>query len=206
LQFESILLSIQDFISWESLEGGPFHKIEDISPYGQKISQLTRTDYYFNNNLRKMVVKEILKNNNLKKLKPCFKLVKKNNRAEYIVDYKMFYRTTLSFFEKNQIKEFSEKENEEVRIYNPSKNEFYRSSVEGFGNSWDGLKDKARKMLYPSHVVYMNGKYHRPALIKESEMPNVLEGNMESINPVVLTRVAKTILHKLTTSLIENEQ
>ena len=207
LEFESILLSIEDFISWESLEGGPYNKIEDINFYSEKLVRYSSIDEYGCNDsyVRDNLFKKILTDENLKKLKTCFRLIKTDNHAKYVVDFNSFYTIILSIFEKDEINILCTKNRQSVSIYNPSKNEFYLSSLKGLG-SWETVKDAARKLLPSKRIIYMNGKYHKPTLIKMNEIPSDLKGNLTSVNPIFLTRIANVILHQLTTKLIKNEQ
>ena len=205
LEFESILISIEDFISWESLEGGPYNRMEDIKLYGDKIRQLSSIDDLGCNDpyLRESLFKKILTDENLEKLKSCFRLIKVDNRAKYIVDFRLFYTIILSIFEKDEIDILSAKYKQRTSIYNPLRNEFYQSTVRELG-SWEGVKTEARKMLPAKRILYMNGKYHKPALIKMNETPTDLKGNLASVDPIFLTRIANVFLHQLTTKLIEN--
>ena len=207
LELESILLSTEDFLSWESLEGGPYNRMEDIKLFGTKIERLSSvidfgcTDPYF----REFLLKRVLTNKNLEKLKPCFKLVKNENHAKYIVDFNLFFPTVLSMFKEGEMVKLCQKYKQKALLYNPTKNEFYMSTVGDLG-SWDSVKDKARQMLPAKRIIYMNGKYHKPSIIKADETPTDLKGNLSSVDPIFLTRIANTILHQLTTKLIDNEQ
>lgn len=206
LEFESILLSIEDFLSWESLEGGPYNRMEDIKLHGNKVERLSSIDELGCNDpfLTEKLFKRILAKKNLESLKSSFKIIKNEDRARYVVNYNSFFYTVLSMFDENEIAALCAKYKQRTLLYNPSKNEFYHSTVGDLG-SWASVKDKARQMLPVKRIIYMNGKYHKPTLIKMDETPNDLQGNLVSVDPIFLTRVARTILHQLTTKLIENE-
>jgi hypothetical protein len=208
LELESILLSTQDFISWESLEGGPYNKMEDIKIHGEELPQRLLLDHngYRSDRLRNELTSVIFRKNNLAKLKPCFTLVKEGNHAKYIVDKPLFFKTYLSLFREGELSKIIRDNDTNAIMYNSTTNSFHKSSVKTLG-SWDEIRKKAReKIANTNRIIYMNGKHHRPILIKTNEEPDTLMGTEEGLDPTFLVRISAVIAHHLTTQLIKNER
>jgi hypothetical protein len=206
LEFESVLLGVHDFVYWESLEGGPHIKMENIV---EKTGSELRENY---NPFREMssthtlltiieLARAIIKNGTGNVFKEVFVLVRKNGGFEFTIDKNRLYERFHEAFKKDQIAEIASNAGESVVKYNPVTKKFFH--LRSSSRTWEDKITKGRTLVSKTVPIYMNGKVLRPQLVKYEKEPEKKDLEIDTVKPEIILRIANVILYHLTKELEE---
>ena len=206
LDLEQHVWKVKNFIQWESLEGGPHYKMENISLQGQKVSiknnlithgRMVSTPY------AERVIRDI---NNLHGgfgiFSDCFQLVNQRNRLRFIADYPRFYEKMIELFPNDILRMVNRHYSEVLYTYNSSEQTFHKLRNESMTDPMKVL-EKARAEMNDMNPVYMNGKYHRPHF-STRVVENISKGVKFCMEPNFMRELAQLILFHLTNKLEEH--
>lgn len=202
LEFEGLLFSIRDYLSWESLEGGPYRKIENISVLGHTSFEPNYTGIGLKTQGKLSTYNDIselaLIMSNQEEIKNCFKLVSLKGRHYFICDYD-------KFFEKSSIIL-----NENRERLNLSFDYIYDSSTKrilhtGLEIDFSRIERDMEELQSTTLPYYINGKSNIVEYKCEEDEEEVLKNVTRTISPWILTRLANIIVIKLNEKLKNNE-
>lgn len=191
---------LRSFISWESLEGGPYHTIENVDRLGRhyilntigrfKKGSLPSPEYV------RLFMTHLMSKGGFDNFRDCFKLVKGPAELYFKVNYPKFYQKMIELFSQN-INEIFNKRFDQRIYYNPTENLFYQ-----VGNSYSSdntlMLEAIRIMHRTRNAVYMNGKYVRPVIVSSD---NPFKHILFCPSPELMSEIAKVILYHLTEKL-----
>jgi len=205
IDLEQHVLRLEQFVSWESLEGGPHNRMEDIHLHGKPMqlnNGMAGANRTVDSSYMSRMIYEI--NQTEKKFDAfadAFKLMNKNGRIKFIVDYNMFYQIFMNIISSEKIKSIYAELGERPYMYKSTSQEFYKIDDT---NTLDASKiiAKAYENMRKLKPIYMNGKYIRPRLITHST-ENIMEGIIFCPEPNFMKELAQVILHNLTIKLEE---
>jgi hypothetical protein len=206
LEFESVLLGVHDFVYWESLEGGPHMKMENIverrgseihdhyNPFRGVSSTRTLTTTVD-------LANAIIRNKTAHVLKEAFVLVRKDGGFDFTINKSLLYERFHEAFKKDEIISILAIRGESSVKYNPTTKTFYRLSSPL--STWEDKVRNARKLVRMTVPIYMNGKILRPQLVKYEKEPEKDNLEIDTVQPEIILRIANVILYHLTKDLQE---
>jgi len=204
IDLQSHVFKLDQFLRWESLEGGPHMKMEEINIHGKQVRILQTTvnksrevsDNYIN-----FMINAI--NSTEKKFDvfaDCFDLIANGNgELKFVVDYNMFFDKFMEVFDNDRISQIHSALGETLYTYKPTTRSFHRISDLDMTRS-DKVIAKARHNMCNLNSVYINGKYLKPHLTTLNA-DNILEGIRFCPEPNFMKEIAQIILFKLTDKL-----
>jgi hypothetical protein len=191
LQF--VLLSLDTFVSWESLEGGPYHTFgayNNAKPFIIK----DRFDPMYNGNTSTQT--GLIANIPFEKLAPAYKIMRKDGETKYILDEKLFMKIVVEELKGSDI----------VRSYNifydQDKEWFYRDDNRFYNLSRTGLSGKslkehriktAKSRAETVPDTYINGVFHKSRL--DENDPIFLEEESDDDDRYIQTVNPKNIIY-----------
>lgn len=204
LDIEGLMIAIQDFIRWESLEGGPHRKMESVAIFESGIldnvhnkSKILKSDNV-PTSTRKTIVDFLLAPENLEAIKPYFIIIKKGSYYRFTYNSRAIVEKFVRLLNSN----------EEIRIlfkeyaFDPSSGAFGRINAKE-EESVHELVEKRKRDLLPS---YINGKT-LPAIVKEDEKEKeIIDNILLSIHPSEYMKIADSITKVLNDELIREER
>ena len=199
-EIEALMYKIQGFVQWESLEGGPHYRMENIPSGGRKYS------LKFNGKSMSLPSPTYIRNvighiNKTKEgfdtFKHCFTLRKKGSELIFIVDHKRFYLEMMDMFDKDTVTSLNRLYQDYKYFYKPEINQFYRVSRTTHGSA-EAIKRDAIQNVAATRPIYMNGRFIKPTVIKYVDP---FEGTRFCINPEIMHEIANVILYHLTEKL-----
>jgi len=206
LEFEGLILAIEDFIKWESLEGGPHKKMETVTLYGQKLHSQSysrsNSDMITNNYIttlqRKVLVNLLFKGENLDKLKSLFIINKRKNSYKFMVDKEKLVEKMIYLINSDAI---TRSRLEDRYIFDPATGSI--CLFEGSGREKvDNIVIQKKENLLPS---YFNGKI-LPAVVEiEKDEENSLESLLITVHPAEYMKIANAINKLLNKEISKNE-
>ena len=205
MELQSHIIKLSQFITWESLEGGPHYRMEDVNIYGN-VLRIKSVNIGDRRSLRDNYVKAIVDEINTTKEKfsafsDCFTLINIDRGLRFVIDYNMFFEKFMEVIPNERLKIINQVHGEVHCIYNSVNNTFHRISDPDLINGASIIR-KARDSMSALIPIYMDGKYHRPRLI-EVNADQLLEGIRFCVEPNFMKEVAQLILYHLTNKLEE---
>lgn len=203
LELEGLILAIQDYVQWESLEGGPHHKLEEVSLFGRPIETYIngernlRTETYMSSSKRNALVQYLLQENNLKELKSAFLLTKKGSYHTFIFNQNIFIERIIRLINKNirTRKEFG------GFVYDPTTGKISQMP-ENPGSAVESIVTRTKRQLIPS---YINGKILSPEITIDEEEKEILENTLVTLHPLEYIRIGNAIVRLLNKEILKNE-
>ncbi|MHA1199670.1 MAG: hypothetical protein ACTSQF_10120 [Candidatus Heimdallarchaeaceae archaeon] len=206
LEFETMLIGMLDHVQWESLEGGPYTKMESIGQDsgGLIVPRRLRTLNIYGSDTLAELMQIIRENVDFNRLYDAFILRPISNKETvYTFDEKKFIQLFNKELGEEAILNFHEEWEIDPIVYIPSENIFRRSDFDiRLASSWKSLLRDARKKVSGVPITYMNGKYIRPLIVQEPE-PNqkISKKVIQSLHPDVIVYVANIIHYHLLNEL-----
>ena len=204
IQLEGLLLAVENFIRWESLEGGPHKKMETISVFGDAVRQNSvfdrskRLDPDISSAQRRnRLIHFLLQPEHLEELKSEFILMKKENHFRFTFNPKSFTEKIVKMINEDQ----------EFRI---RMNEYSYDSLTGtvamVGNGeTDNLHEEVQKRKERLIPSYINGKIIPAEIISSEEEQNLLRNTLFSLHPMEYLRFGDAIVRLLNKEIQKNE-
>jgi len=204
LDLESVLIGVLNHISWESLEGGPYIRMEDI---GEGTGQVV-TDIGFNKILnihsrgaiRKIFFK--LKQKDISPLVKAFTLkMQSNKETSYVLDKKRFIEEFIKLWTEDGIRLISDEYDVPIYNYNPREQQFTTGSRRAGPDSWKSLLATARSKIARNPVAYMNGSYIKPKLVNTESPQKDTQNLILTFHPKIILYIANVIHYHLLNEL-----
>ena len=196
------IIRIDEFIRWESLEGGPHCRMEDKNIYGKKINiaktGVGKTRAVSDNYIKRLIREVNRTEKGFASFSDCFTLINVNGNLKFIVDYNKFYDKFIEIIPKTAIKEINQMYRIKT-VYDPIHQNFHLLPDINVLEQDQLIKKAYRKMIYLT-PVYMNGKYHRPYL-STLEQADITKKVKISPDPSIMRELAQIILYNLTDKL-----
>ena len=204
MELQSHIIKLSQFITWESLEGGPHNKMEDMNLYGRsvEIQKIGINGRHLNDKYTQKIIEEI--NDTQEKFaafSSCFTLINTNGSLRFIVDYNMFFNKFMEIIPNERIKRLSHAFGEILYAFNPADGSFHVARNEHLTDSGKALRN-AHSNMSGFTPIYIDGKYHRPRLTT-FDIESLLEGMKFCIEPTFMKEIAQLILYHLTNKLEE---
>jgi len=203
LEIESHIHRLKEFVSWESLEGGPHFRIENINPIGTKHHPIKNsrgrsvaTDSYIRGMIK--VINET--DGGFGSFSDCFRITNVNGALSFVVDRVTFYTRIIEMFDESALNNLRLHDRNKRYYYVPQANQFYRvrTNIEVEPRR---LQEEAIKKIATIPPVYMNGKYTKPTIVEQSDP---FAGKRFSPHPDVMNELINVILYHLTNKLEEH--
>lgn len=211
LDFESILYGMYDHVAWESLEGGPYTKMENIGKDSYRKVDINHSSMFLSNysrNLNRQIMR-IIREADLTAVMNCFTLVPdQNGDVYYDVDEHEFYKHITAVFDQNWVIRTLNNQGYSAYAYIPGSKQFIFKNDNEYSNEagWDQMIAKAENNLINILPVYINGEMIHPEIVdKEFEQGDALSHETVCICPDNLYAIMKYFQHKLLKQL-KNEQ
>lgn len=203
IDIEAHVHRLREFVSWESLEGGPHYKMEDINSIGKQYSlrgsrrmKTLPSDSYIHSMIEH--VSQI--DGGFNRLSNCFNLVNKNGQLTFILDRKTFYLQVIDMFNREVLDKLSDRYMGGSKyFYKPERDQFYKFNSTGM-LSVPQLRLEALEVVMNTIPVYMNGKYIKPTLVDTTDP---FEGIKFSPSPELMYELANVIMYHLINKLEE---
>lgn len=204
LELEGIMLALQEYVKWESLEGGPHKKIESVNLLGHSIdsfndsSTLIRSQDYLTNQLREQLTNFLLEPQNLEELKSSFILIKKGNNYKFIYDVKSLVIKIILLTNKHtHIKKLYQGFG-----YDSSTNKIVQLN---FNTGLETCKRSIKKREAFLLNSYINGKIIVPEINLEESEKEALNKILTCTHPSEYMKIANTIVRLLNQELLKDE-
>ena len=197
------IFRLDTYVRWESLEGGPHYRMENINIHGgvQPIRKhIIGTDREVRNVYVERLIYEINQTpEQFGTFAPCFTIINQKGNLKFVADYQMFFRKFMEIIPSDKIKEITTQLGETVYTYNSLEGTFHVI------NDMDSVNpakiiEKAELKMINFNPIYMSGKYYRPRLITR-DVGNLLEGLVFSPEPNIMKEIAQLIMYHLTNKL-----
>lgn len=200
MAIEAHIHRLREFVSWESLEGGPYNRIENIDNNGSVHNLHTdpRTVRLPYQAYTTPVMDRINERGGFDLFKNCFKLVTHPEKMYFKIDYRRFFSQMIELFD-NEFLEGIKVHNRNRRYhYKPETNRFYR--LRDTVHTKQHLTKHAIQRVAKAAPVYMNGRYVKPTVVEHSDP---LNGIRFCPDPDLMNQIANVILYHLTDKLEE---
>lgn len=205
---EAFFMALGSYLEWESLEGGPYMKMENISLYGNKVRSTYYKDASFKgNSVNGHTVTKVFNeiSCNIDEFKPAFTIkVPKNGKTEFVCNYKMFVEKAVDII--NRDKKLATEIG--LYIYSSNNGEFAKiTSGDDYTieNGFQVIEQKVKIRLDSALKSYMGGEV-RDVVVKKDEDESLDPKNVIlSCNPEIYVRIANRMLLLLNQELAKNE-
>ena len=189
LELEAAMIAMYDHVAWESLEGGPYYRMEDIgnrnreSVVNPNTSQ-THFRNYCHDSTRELL--DHLDEKGLDTLKEAFSLVPdRDGNVRYQADVQKFISLFVELYDDDFMTQWGNKWDYTQYIYNPEAKTFRMTN--GGANSitdWKTFVRKAEKSIKKVYPLYMNNKYIQPEIVETEEPEDLnLKKEYSSVHP-----------------------
>jgi len=201
MEFESLLHRLNELVRWESLEGGPHMRMENITLLGNRYNlqkNFTRIDRY-----AKRLIRSI--NENPEKFdvfKNCFSIYNDKGVVRFRTDKPRFYSIFIKILGKEKIKAIHASLAMDLYSYNQSTNTFKTIKSRRVDSPRE-MRKNAITHLKAFKPIYMSGKYHRVTLDTTNAEDLIDQLNL-CPHPDTMDDIANHILFKLTEKLNEH--
>ena len=205
IELQAHIFKLTEFVSWESLEGGPHYRMENINLHGNVIT-IEKNIMGVGRETSDRYVERLIHEINLTPerfatFSNCFTLVNTNGTLRFVADYHMFFRKFIEVLGNDKIRRIHEELREKLYTYKTDQGTFHKIRDYELTQASYVIR-KARINMKSLTPVYMNGKYHRPRL-STLDTKDVLEGMVFSLEPNVMKEIAQLIMYHLTNKLEE---
>jgi hypothetical protein len=201
MTFESLLYRLGELVRWESLEGGPHMRMENISLLGNRFSlksDFSRKDRYTKRLIH--VIKE--KPEGFDVFASCFSIYNDKGVVRFRADKPRFYSTFIKTIGKQNIKNIHASSGMDLYSYDESTNVFKMIKSRRV-NSPKEMRKKAIANLQSFQPIYMNGKYNR-IILDSTDSEDLINQLNLCPHPNTMDDIANHILFKLTEKLNEH--
>jgi len=203
LELQGHIMRLYSFIQWESLEGGPHNKMENINIHGPVV-QIKPSVMQMNRQVTSSYVRALITEINKTEQKftvfsDCFSLINEDGNLKFIADYNRFYEKFVEIIDNQKLARLHSFHGERTYTYNPVGRTFHKTMNNDMTDS-DKIVKKARANIRALTPIYINGKYHKPHLTTLSA-DDILQGVRFCPEPNFMKEVAQMILYKLTDKL-----
>ena len=204
LELEGMLIAIQDYLRWESLEGGPHRKMETVTLFGGKLrndvydkTRLT-TEEYLNLAQREILVNFFLREDILNELKPYFTLVKKGKYYNFTFNPVMLTEKIIELLNTKPLikKHFTE------YSFDPVSKTVVLLDRTGGRRKIDSIVSERKSRLMPS---YLNGVIFPAVVEVEEAEQRALEQIIVTAHPAEYIKIANAITRLLNKEIQKNE-
>ena len=202
MAIEAHVHRLREFVSWESLEGGPHYRMESIKTAG--------TTFTLTDNIHRATIpdhrywKEMwnrLKSDPsyIRSLERCFRLVRGERGLMWTLDSHQFYLKMMEIFDGNALAQCSRWDRGQSYHYKDHSGKFFK--ITGRGET-DPIRmfQKSIEKVMKIHPVYMNGRYIKPEVNQYEDPYNGLRFCPQ---PQLMYEVGNVILYHLTEKLEE---
>jgi len=208
LEFESLMIGMFDHVSWESLEGGPFYKMETIGLTSSSLVNWNR-EYSIRtyDQTTVIAIMEEVRKTDISKLKDAFHLVPSSNgNLTYQLDEQWFFSIFVDLFDIVTIEDLHIVGDD---VYNPysydkERNQFFSERRGGSAGDRAAQLESSRNKVSKIPPIYMNGKYVKPKVVEtdEKEEEKREENNRTlCFSPNVIIHIASIIQYHLINDL-----
>jgi hypothetical protein len=199
--FESLLHRLGELIRWESLEGGPHMRMENITLLGNRYN--LRKDFTRNDLYTKRMIRAInAKSEKFDVFANCFSIYNDKGIVRFRVDKPRFYSTFSKVIGKTMIKTIHASMGTDLFSYDQSTNTFKMIKSRKV-DSPKKMRQQALAHIKTFQPIYMNGKYHR-VILDTTDSEDLINGLNLCPRPDMMDDVANHILFKLTEKLNEH--
>jgi len=204
IELQAHIIRLSSFIQWESLEGGPHNKMENINIHGPTVPikpSVMKINRQVTSGYVNALINEINKTEQkFTVFSDCFSLVNcGDENLKFVADYDRFYEKFIGILDNQKLTRLHNFHNERTYTYNPIGRTFHKTINNDMTDSNKIIK-KARDNIRALTPIYMNGKYHKPYLTTLSA-DDILQGVRFCPEPNFMKEVAQMILYKLTDKL-----
>ena len=204
LELESILIGLQDYIAWESLEGGPHIKMEQITLLPQLSNvefSIEREANHLNVYQMKTYLAMMLKHYD--ELSEIFNLVRSGKNYRFSYDENKLFEFVAECI-KEYIEENGNTNISDSYLYNISNHKFFYKN-NGITN-WNDAVNIAKDKLKDYYPVYFKGETIHPVLInEESGGDSVFKDMIPMPHGAALTVIANVIMNMLNNEFKKDE-
>lgn len=207
MDIEEHLLKLSEFISWESLEGGPHIRMEDILTRGRNIVGqigLLNQQGKLHRSYISTVVEHIKKQGGFSVFESCFKLKNMGNNLTFIADTPKFNQKMVELFDNNAVRKISDLYDEQLHTYDADRNQYYKFNTSGIITDVKTLNRKALRKTYDISPVYINGKLYR-CTVDTSGTENPMDEIRLCIDPDLTYEIQQMILYHLIEKLEKHD-
>ena len=205
LELESILIGLQDYIAWESLEGGPHIKMEQITLLPQlsnvEFSVEREANYLYAYQMRTYLAMML---KHYDELSEIFNLVRSGKNYRFSYDENKLFE-----FVAGCIKEYIE-ENDNISnlansyLYNISNHKFFHKNNDI--TNWNDAVNIAKNKLKDYYPVYFKGETTHPVLTNEESGGDIMFKDMIPMPyGAALTTIANVIMNMLNNEFKKDE-
>jgi len=203
IELEGIMLAIQDYIKWESLEGGPHRKMETVTLFGSKLGKdiydktRLKNEDYLKTEDKKQLVDFVITPKSLEELKSQFILVKKGKYHRFTYNPVLLTEKLIRIINENPAarKRFSN------YVYDPITGSIAQLDNVGKEKFYTIVKDKESRLI-PS---YMNGEILCPTITMEKQEEEALLKMLFTVHPTEYIKIANAIVRLLNKEIQKNE-
>lgn len=188
---------IRQLLEWESLEGGPHIRMENINGIGSvyRMRHNSQTPNLPTKTYIEKVLKHIHDSKGFDELKNCFRLTNKGGKLFFEIDRKMFHLKMIELFDEQILNSLGDSNGK--FYYKENEDKFYKIRTSGV-RSGPELRSKAIEVISKLRPVYMNGKYIKPTVLPTDDP---FDGVRYCPNPNLMYEMANVILYHLTEKL-----
>lgn len=205
LELESLLFSIEDYLGWESLEGGPYHRMEAVNLFGKPLPKYHYQGIKFRKSRMRLGVKDksdllTLLFNNREEFKSCFELVEYHKGYRFICNHDEFLEKASLLINRNVLRKKLG-----THMYNSWEKSFTEIDFEGTDGKLEKIVAVVERKQRDLPKIYMNGQIIVPTVEKSDDEQEQFDNATLTCHPVVLTRIANAITRLLNKQLKSNE-
>ncbi|KKL53719.1 hypothetical protein LCGC14_2272620, partial [marine sediment metagenome] len=204
VDFEMLMIGVYDHIKWESLEGGPYIKMESIGE-GNGIAikgDIGKILDVYDHTAVKLIYKK-LKEYDLTILKDAFILKMIGNKeVTYVLNKQLFIERFVTILDQYFIMDINGEYDLIQYAYVPIDRIFQRhDTMLASPDSWKHLVKKGKERIEHFPITYMNGKYIRQHVIETADPGTPLKRTIISFHPALIMYIAKVIHYHLLNEL-----
>jgi hypothetical protein len=202
IDFQGLLFGIKDYLRWESLEGGPYKKIEHLSLLKPvDIEETIIFDSIYSKDELKYLITAIL--NHLDVFKSIFKLKCINGKYKFQYNIYELFDVIAEIYQED--KDLQEIINSQIYFYNRSTKKIFTSSYKF--KDWDNFVNEYKNLLINRLPAYFKGEIIYPVLRNnnDQEERNELKNYMIIPNFYELIKIANAFNEMLNKELTKDE-
>jgi hypothetical protein len=198
VEIQSVLLSLPDYLSWESLEGGPHYRMDDINMIKNEIKldgiKIMPDNQYCSARTLKELINIIIQDPEY--LKDVFILAKSKKGYEFTCNKPAFYE-----FVGKRLKEYNYKSK---TLYNSADEKFYTQDALTSG-SIKSMIEIAERNITNYIPAYINGEFIRPEIILKDQVQDPFQFMLPIQHPAEMMKIADVICKLLNDELNKDE-
>jgi len=205
LELEAMMIAMYDHVAWESLEGGPYYKMESIgvnSGSSINVSNPEISITCYSAETAKDIINELNKHDTSILLDAFTLTLDEGKNVIYTIDKTKFFENFISLFDNKFVENINSKYGLSVYLYSAISHTFRRDNSDRvlYTGNWDEIVKTATIRIRSVRPVYMNGEYIRPKII-DTGAPTFIQRDVTCFHPDFMLLVAKYIQYLLLTEL-----